>query len=83
MPFIFKSTQFNWDNATKWLVAEASTLQLPPGAWPEAIIVESHKTGNGLIFERDNPIIAGAEFGGYVYKANFDGIPLEAHVLND
>lgn len=66
--------QFTWTNGNLG-VAEASTLQLAPGRWPQRIHVRSHKTGDTRTFFLTGTITG----GGRSYHK--DGINL--HILND
>lgn len=61
------------------LAAEASTLGLKPGEWPDFISV-INSAGEGLLFQRERPSRTGGEFDGYWYVTQH-GTYL--HVLND
>lgn len=41
-----------WDSVKRIFSAEASTLTLQPGEWPQEISLRSHKTGNLVLFNR-------------------------------
>lgn len=43
---------FTWSRTTRSGVAQASTLGLPPGVWPDVIVVCSAKTGSERTFVR-------------------------------
>ncbi len=52
------------------LVAEASTLGLAPGNWPDFISVVDD-SGSGYLFRRQTKkIMNGDDFGGYCYVAS-------------
>lgn len=66
------------------LFAEASSLGLAPGEWPEFIAVmhnESKDAAEGFLFQRAESIKAGEEFGGFNYRSRTGAFTLA--VLND
>jgi hypothetical protein len=50
------------------LIAEASTLGLPPGEWPEFISVVDD-SNSGFLFQLQGPDMRGAVLAGYRYQS--------------
>lgn len=59
-------------------IAEASTLRLPPGVWPDEIYLTG--VNKSHVFYKHEKLQTFGELYGYLYKT-VDG--LELHVLND
>jgi hypothetical protein len=62
------------------LVAEASTLGLKPGEWPDLISVVNDNN-EGFLFAKSAPILHDGELGGYHYSDWMSGVNMT--VLND
>ncbi len=62
------------------LIAEASTLELAPGEWPDFIAVVDDKN-EGYLFQRALPIYRDDEFSGYSYADWASGVGMT--VFND
>lgn len=60
-------------------VIEASTAGLPPGRWPEEVIVLDAETR--LTFRKERTIATREQFYGVAYRARYTNESL--HILND
>lgn len=52
------------------LFAEASTIGLGPGEWPDFITVVITDGDNGVLFHKSYPEMGGGDIQSYIYSSN-------------
>ena len=80
-----QSNKFTWIKESKTLFAEASTLDIAPGAaFPRMIFVTSKRTGNTEAFERSENV---ADIYNHVYLTKYHpmnkNINCKVYIAND
>lgn len=60
--------------------AEASTLQLAPGDWPETLTIEAH--GRLITLHRSEPHMHNEDLGWFFYDSRGDGL-VNIQIFND
>lgn len=81
--FVVMKSQVELSDNRRGMVAEASSLSLPPGVWPSLIAVVDAPRDvltdtivGGFLFLRGAPIVSQGEFGGYRYATKDGGTTL-------